>query len=275
MSNLLNKSDLGDQKQGTITDLFKKLQEKQESKARKMIRQISKKSPQRRKLSQSTCTQDTPASDKFLDISNNRSSESQVTCDNLQIDLTNDTSVEDIVREMPDLEKKTEKQDINATQKAECDENLQICDSIHNQEETDPRFVCPICGNTEFKSLSTLNEHMDLCLFVTNEKSNINNNNNNSKMTENSESKASTSTSTSCSRSMQSSREPSVDDPETVLVCPVCNIQQQTNELLDFNKHVDACLNRGTIKEMLKQDSPTTNAGKKRCSFLVFNFMAS
>ncbi|XP_060091811.1 DNA polymerase kappa isoform X2 [Heteronotia binoei] len=34
------------------------------------------------------------------------------------------------------------------------------------------------------------------------------------------------------------------------LVCPVCNIEQNTKDLALFNKHVDVCLNKGIIKEL-------------------------
>lgn len=34
------------------------------------------------------------------------------------------------------------------------------------------------------------------------------------------------------------------------LVCPVCNLEQNTKDLALFNKHVDVCLNKGIIKEL-------------------------
>ncbi|XP_007486611.2 DNA polymerase kappa [Monodelphis domestica] len=38
------------------------------------------------------------------------------------------------------------------------------------------------------------------------------------------------------------------------LVCPVCNLEQKTSDLMLFNGHVDICLNKGLIKE-LREDN--------------------
>ncbi|XP_037980316.1 DNA polymerase kappa isoform X4 [Motacilla alba alba] len=45
---------------------------------------------------------------------------------------------------------------------------------------------------------------------------------------------------------------------DSVLVCPVCNLEQKTTSLMSFNRHVDVCLNKGLIQELTeKQDFPT------------------
>lgn len=45
---------------------------------------------------------------------------------------------------------------------------------------------------------------------------------------------------------------------DTVLVCPVCNSEQKTTNLVSFNRHVDVCLNKGLIQELTeKEDFPT------------------
>ncbi|XP_059347990.1 DNA polymerase kappa isoform X1 [Ammospiza nelsoni] len=45
---------------------------------------------------------------------------------------------------------------------------------------------------------------------------------------------------------------------DRVLVCPVCNSEQKTTNLMSFNRHVDICLNKGLIQELTeKQDFPT------------------
>ncbi|CAN8220303.1 unnamed protein product [Coccothraustes coccothraustes] len=45
---------------------------------------------------------------------------------------------------------------------------------------------------------------------------------------------------------------------DSVLVCPVCNSEQKTTNLISFNRHVDICLNKGLIQELTeKQDFPT------------------
>nr|DBA23475.1 TPA: hypothetical protein GDO54_014387 [Pyxicephalus adspersus] len=40
---------------------------------------------------------------------------------------------------------------------------------------------------------------------------------------------------------------------DSALICPVCNIQQDTTDLTTFNRHVDICLNKGILEE-LKDD---------------------
>ncbi|XP_062984010.1 DNA polymerase kappa isoform X2 [Elgaria multicarinata webbii] len=35
-----------------------------------------------------------------------------------------------------------------------------------------------------------------------------------------------------------------------ILVCPVCNLEQETKDLTLFNRHVDVCLNKGIIKQL-------------------------
>ncbi|NXP10296.1 POLK polymerase, partial [Thinocorus orbignyianus] len=44
---------------------------------------------------------------------------------------------------------------------------------------------------------------------------------------------------------------------DSILVCPVCNLQQKTTGLVSFNRHVDVCLNKGLIQELTeKKDFP-------------------
>ncbi|KFQ97277.1 DNA polymerase kappa [Nipponia nippon] len=45
---------------------------------------------------------------------------------------------------------------------------------------------------------------------------------------------------------------------DSVLVCPVCNSEQKTTNLVSFNRHVDVCLNKSLIQELTeKKDVPT------------------
>uniref|UniRef100_A0A8V0Y933 DNA polymerase kappa n=1 Tax=Gallus gallus TaxID=9031 RepID=A0A8V0Y933_CHICK len=41
---------------------------------------------------------------------------------------------------------------------------------------------------------------------------------------------------------------------DSVLVCPVCNLEQKTTSLMSFNRHVDVCLNKGLIQELTEKD---------------------
>ncbi|XP_056396211.1 DNA polymerase kappa isoform X2 [Hyla sarda] len=43
---------------------------------------------------------------------------------------------------------------------------------------------------------------------------------------------------------------------EAVFICPVCNVQQDTSDLVVFNRHVDVCLNKGILEEL---EEPTAN----------------
>ena len=45
----------------------------------------------------------------------------------------------------------------------------------------------------------------------------------------------------------------SVDDEETEMVCPLCNVALYNVSLMTFNQHVDGCLNRQTIKELIHE----------------------
>ncbi|XP_040277359.1 DNA polymerase kappa isoform X2 [Bufo bufo] len=42
----------------------------------------------------------------------------------------------------------------------------------------------------------------------------------------------------------------SVCHEETIFICPVCNIRQDTSNLAVFNRHVDVCLNKGILEEL-------------------------
>ncbi|XP_073440202.1 DNA polymerase kappa isoform X2 [Dendrobates tinctorius] len=42
----------------------------------------------------------------------------------------------------------------------------------------------------------------------------------------------------------------SVRPVETVFICPVCNILQDTSDMAAFNRHVDVCLNKGILDEL-------------------------
>ena len=56
----------------------------------------------------------------------------------------------------------------------------------------------------------------------------------------------------------------SVTDDGSLLVCPICNIEQRVIDLGAFNNHVDSCLSRGTISEILKKQSSTEKPSLKR-----------
>ncbi|XP_067838799.1 DNA polymerase kappa [Heptranchias perlo] len=53
-------------------------------------------------------------------------------------------------------------------------------------------------------------------------------------------------------RSSQEWRSAQLEEP-TGLVCPICNIKQETTDLSLFNRHVDICLNQGVIQELTEK----------------------
>ena len=61
---------------------------------------------------------------------------------------------------------------------------------------------------------------------------------------------------------------------DQVLVCPVCNLEQKTSDLILFNVHVDVCLNKGIIQELRKDKINPCNQPKESTKstgeFMVF-----
>ncbi|XP_048360039.1 DNA polymerase kappa isoform X2 [Sphaerodactylus townsendi] len=49
------------------------------------------------------------------------------------------------------------------------------------------------------------------------------------------------------------------------LVCPVCNVKQNTEDLALFNEHVDVCLNKGIIKELTESSKSMGNFDREQC----------
>ncbi|XP_065595814.1 DNA polymerase kappa isoform X2 [Cyrtonyx montezumae] len=54
---------------------------------------------------------------------------------------------------------------------------------------------------------------------------------------------------------MDHTEETSEAKEDSVLVCPVCNSEQKTTSLMSFNRHVDVCLNKGLIQELIEKDN--------------------
>ncbi|NWV65452.1 POLK polymerase, partial [Malurus elegans] len=49
-------------------------------------------------------------------------------------------------------------------------------------------------------------------------------------------------------------------EEEGVLICPVCNSEQKTTNLVSFNRHVDVCLNKGLIQELTEKNKSLTKS---------------
>ncbi|NWT55452.1 POLK polymerase, partial [Erythrocercus mccallii] len=57
----------------------------------------------------------------------------------------------------------------------------------------------------------------------------------------------------------------------SVLVCPVCNSEQKTTNLVSFNRHVDVCLNKGLIQELAEKEGFPTKTYHMEHSNRVFS----
>lgn len=55
-----------------------------------------------------------------------------------------------------------------------------------------------------------------------------------------------------------------VERAASLLVCPVCNIEQRLSSLAEFNQHVDSCLSRGAISEILREQRENGRPQAKR-----------
>ncbi|NXE39913.1 POLK polymerase, partial [Ptilorrhoa leucosticta] len=58
---------------------------------------------------------------------------------------------------------------------------------------------------------------------------------------------------------------------DSVLVCPVCNSEQKTTNLVSFNRHVDVCLNKGLIQELTEKEDFATKTYKMENANRVFS----
>ncbi|NXR48723.1 POLK polymerase, partial [Hippolais icterina] len=58
---------------------------------------------------------------------------------------------------------------------------------------------------------------------------------------------------------------------DSVLVCPVCNSEQKTTNLVSFNRHVDVCLNKGLIQELAEKEDFLTKTFNMESSNRVFS----
>lgn len=94
-------------------------------------------------------------------------------------------------------------------------------------EKDNTEFICPVCDEhpEDCVDLRTFNEHIDLCLFHTNDEK----------------------------------KEEKVEEKgeDFAFKCPVCCVVLKS-PLDSFNAHVDACLNRSAIKEILSEESLST-----------------
>ncbi|KAL5004077.1 hypothetical protein ScPMuIL_017533 [Solemya velum] len=160
-------------------------------------------------------------------------------------------------------------------------------------------FCCPICKQQlHMKNLMKINKHVDMCLLE-NSKDEVNNfgvssrTNNSSSVaninqtqpvshTENSTVSGSSGGTSRIHKStgtiqsepvvphnidaVHGKTSPGSEIAVTSPVCPICHIEQTGCTLSAFNGHVDSCLSKGTIKEILKEQSSVGRINLKRPS---------
>ena len=105
-------------------------------------------------------------------------------------------------------------------------------------------YTCPVCGRPVVcDSLASFNEHIDLCLFTS-----------------------------AGAQPAGDAADPPQDvtpkEEEAPLRCPVCNIVQVGGSLLSFNHHVDTCLNKSTIRQILTEQGQGDPPQRKRSLLL-------
>ena len=128
------------------------------------------------------------------------------------------------------------------------------CATLHVDDEIPIRndaedFICPICNRKQDSlDLSEFNDHIDHCLTVQSMSAPEFNENlprNDSSLENNA-----------------SQKSPECD--KQLFSCPICCLELSFRSLEDFNRHVDNCLSRGAIKEMLSQQTGATGTGSQK-----------
>ncbi|XP_066274420.1 DNA polymerase kappa-like [Branchiostoma lanceolatum] len=132
-------------------------------------------------------------------------------------------------------------------------------DPLAGGSSTAAAYICPVCNQPQQHNLRLFNEHVDMCLVKS------------SKEDEEEESARSENMFTGNKHAMeehvQETASAQITDTDVGSVeCPVCG-QLQSGELLTFNQHVDMCLSRGAIKDIIKeQGCSNVEVQKPLCS---------
>ena len=138
-------------------------------------------------------------------------------------------------------------------------------------DQTDTRpvtasYQCPVCGRQDFASLSSLYSHLDSCLSAQSvEQTNC----------DIEESKCDTGGQLEAVNDWESEEfsedippaetEESTESDKPELVCPVCNKKKYKDERA-LSSHVEECLNKQTIEEILRTDRASTLTETKMIS---------
>ena len=139
-----------------------------------------------------------------------------------------------------------------------------ISDDPNDKTTVKCEFVCPMCQNAwPHNDFNAFNIHVNSCI-ATSDSTHENTFTNNID-----HEKKDSSTVLGLETNLNPIATKNLDSAEVIrgqsddFVCPVCGRDQSSSDLDGFNRHVDACLSRSAIKEMLQeQNSQTTSSSQ-------------
>ena len=59
------------------------------------------------------------------------------------------------------------------------------------------------------------------------------------------------------------------EEPALILTCPICNAPQRRSSLLLFNQHVDMCLNRQAIRDVIQDPNTSSKRSEHYDAFQI------
>ncbi|XP_035667769.1 DNA polymerase kappa-like [Branchiostoma floridae] len=137
---------------------------------------------------------------------------------------------------------------------------------LAGRSSTEVAYTCPVCNKPQQQNLRLFNEHVDMCLagggsLVEAEE----------EMSPMSENRVEGNKQEMGEHDLETTSAQMTDTGVGSVECPVCG-QLQPGELLTFNQHVDMCLNRGAIKDIIKeQGCSNIDVQKPSCSTISTN----
>ncbi|KAF7661079.1 hypothetical protein LDENG_00268850 [Lucifuga dentata] len=145
------------------------------------------------------------------------------------------------------------------------------CKSTSGLGDTDSQsLTCPVCfRQVETTDLSVFNTHVDHCLSDvsrkpnqstdTDSKSDVDQQNDHQEWQVRDNEREEFKVKEEKERKNDAGQSPLDPDRGLVLVCPVCQVAQDTGDLMIFNHHVDVCLNQEVLHELEGQTSSLIN----------------
>ena len=238
MSNLMQESEFSSmQKQATITDLFQNMKGKP-------MRNVGE-------------------HQSALVLSKVEPRTSTVTISPRKNERSPRKSIQDFLSSQRSKQNSTTRTDSNVTV-----EHIDSCDDTDFPDTVKEysKFMCPVCAREiTCENLGGLNNHIDICLEQ-------NSSQNNTQGHSQRHVDHSGQSGDNDKRTREADYETS---PTKVLTCPICDKQQPTQDLHQFNLHVDSCLNKDTVRQLVDQQDRELSDTRKRYSIFVFTSQQS